>query len=259
MTPFLYSINIATLATWLSVGTLGTVAIVVHEPLEFQPPEQVSDEPFPALESTVLTEDFTLGDPAPSQQTDTGTTGDADEESVPFTEQDTLPEPPEMPELANITPLPEVPDLPPPPAKTARAAPAPSKPRPSTPSNSRRQTRSSTPTRKTGGSTTGSSTARGTSGNGGSRGGSGMSDAKRLSGGRMPPPSYPSSARRRGQQGTVVVEFVVGENGRVVSAYAKSPSPWPLLNDAAVRCVRKWRFASGKVTKYVRPIVFKLN
>ncbi len=86
-----------------------------------------------------------------------------------------------------------------------------------------------------------------------------MSDAKRLAGGRMPPPSYPSAARRGGQTGTVLVEFVVGEDGRVVSAHAKSSSPWPLLNDAAIRCVRTWRFPPGKVTKFVRPIVFKLN
>ncbi|NJM38925.1 MAG: energy transducer TonB [Akkermansiaceae bacterium] len=86
-----------------------------------------------------------------------------------------------------------------------------------------------------------------------------MSDAKRLAGGRMPAPSYPSEAKRKGQSGTIVVEFVVGENGSVISAYAKSPSPWPILNQQAVSCVRRWKFPPGKVTKYVRPIVFRLN
>ena len=86
-----------------------------------------------------------------------------------------------------------------------------------------------------------------------------MSDAKRLAGGRMPAPSYPSEARAKGQTGTVVVEFVVGENGSVVSAYAKSPSPWPILNERAVSAVRRWKFPPGSVVKYTRPIVFKLN
>ncbi|NJM38364.1 MAG: energy transducer TonB, partial [Akkermansiaceae bacterium] len=81
---------------------------------------------------------------------------------------------------------------------------------------------------------------KGKAGSGGQNGGTGMSDAKRLAGGRMPAPSYPSEAKRKGQSGTIVVEFVVGENGSVISAYAKSPSPWPILNQQAVSCVRRW-------------------
>lgn len=258
MNSLLYATNIATFATWLSVGTFGTVAIVVPVTLEMIHQHDAEADPYKNLESTFLTEDFSTGDLAPSQETDTGSTGDANEEEVPFAEQDTLPTPPEMPELAELTPLPEVPDLPPPSLVPAKSAPAPPKPRPTT-TRSNRETRSSKPTNATGGSVKGKTTAKGKSGSGGSNGGSGMSDAKRLSGGRMPPPSYPPAARRSGQQGTVVVEFVVGENGRVVSAYAKQSSPWPLLNDSAVRCVRNWRFPPGKVTKYARPIVFKLN
>ncbi len=258
MTPLLYSINIATLATWLSVGSFGTVAIVVPVTLEILQQDDGRSDPYQDLESTFLTEDFSIGDLPPSQETDSGNTGEAEEEEVPFAEQETLPAPPEMPELAELTPLPEVPDIPPPAPKPTKSAPAPPKPRPTATHNSR-QTRSSMATSATGASTKGKSTAKGKSGNGGSNGGSGMSDAKRLAGGRMPPPSYPSAARRGGQQGTVTIEFVVGENGRVVSAYAKNSSPWPLLNDSAVRCVRTWRFPPGKVTKYVRPIVFKLN
>lgn len=259
MTPLLYSLNIATLATWLSVASFGTVAIVVPVTLEILQKQDTPSDPYQDLESTFLTEDFTTGDLPPSQATDTGSTGEANEEEVPFAEQETLPTPPEMPELAELTPLPEVPDIPPPAPKPAKKAPAPPKPRPTTVTRNSRQTRSSQPTSPSGGSTRGKTTSKGTSGNGGSNGGSGMSDAKRMAGGRMPPPSYPSAARRGGQQGTVTVEFVVGENGRVISAYAKKSSPWPLLNDSAVRCVRSWRFPPGKVTKYVRPIVFKLN
>lgn len=86
-----------------------------------------------------------------------------------------------------------------------------------------------------------------------------LTPTRRLAGGRMPKPKYPAAARSRGQTGTVVVEFVVGESGRVESAHAKSPSPWPLLNEAAVRAVRGWRFPPGGVTTYTRPIIFHLN
>ena len=96
-------------------------------------------------------------------------------------------------------------------------------------------------------------------GNGGRNGGSGMSDANRLAVGRMPAPSYPSEARSKGQTATVLVEFIVGEDGRVISAVANSPSPWPILNDRAISSVLRWRFSPGSVTKFTRPIVFKLN
>lgn len=75
----------------------------------------------------------------------------------------------------------------------------------------------------------------------------------------MPAPAYPSEARRKGQTGTVVVEFTIDTTGRVISAFAKSPSPWPLLNEEAVRTVRRWRFPPGPVTKLQRPIVFQLR
>jgi protein TonB len=115
------------------------------------------------------------------------------------------------------------------------------------------------PTNATGGSPDGKAEAKGKAGNGGRNGGSGMSDAKRLAGGRMPAPAYPSEARSKGQTGTVLVEFVVGEDGSVVSAYAKKPSPWPILNERAVSAVRRWKFPPGTVAKYTRPIVFQLN
>ncbi len=259
MSPLLYAINIGTLATWLSVAGFGTVGIVIPV-TEAIFSQENKEDPYKDLESTVLTEDFTTGDLPPSQETDTGTTGEAEDTVVPFAEQETLPTPPEMPDVAEVTPLPEVPDMPPPAVKPAETpAPAPTKPRPVPRPSSKPPTRSTMPTSPTGGSTTGSAEAKGKTGNGGQNGGSGMSDAKRLAGGRMPAPSYPAEAKSKGQTGTIVVEFIVGENGSVISAYAKSASPWPILNERAVSAVRRWKFPPGKVTKYVRPIVFKLN
>ena len=88
-----------------------------------------------------------------------------------------------------------------------------------------------------------------------------MSNAARLAAGRMPSPSYPAESRRKGQTGTVVVEFTVDASGRVISAYAKSPRrPGRLLNDEAVRTVRRWKFPPGRrIMKLQRPIVFQLR
>ena len=259
MSPFFYAIQIGTLATWLSVAVFGTVGIVVPVSVELLN-SMKSEDPYADLESLVLTEDFNVGDTPPSQETDTGSTGDAEEIEVPFAERETLPTPPEMPEVAEITPLPEIPDMPAPVAKSSElVAPAPTKPRPVPRPSNKAPTRSSMPTNATGGSPDGQAEAKGKAGNGGRNGGSGMSDAKRLAGGRMPAPAYPSEARSKGQTGTVLVEFVVGENGSVVSAYAKKPSPWPILNERAVSAVRRWKFPPGTVAKYTRPIVFQLN
>lgn len=78
--------------------------------------------------------------------------------------------------------------------------------------------------------------------------------------GRQPAPAYPREAARTGQEGKVAVRFSVGENGRVIAAEAANPSPWPLLNDEAVRTVRqRWRFRSGPVRLYEVTIRFELQ
>jgi protein TonB len=78
--------------------------------------------------------------------------------------------------------------------------------------------------------------------------------------GRQPAPEYPYRARRDGQEGVVKVRFLVGEDGRVLSAEAASPSPWSLLNDSALRVVReRWRFRSGTLRNYEVAIRFQLT
>jgi TonB family protein len=62
-----------------------------------------------------------------------------------------------------------------------------------------------------------------------------------------------------GQSGTVVVEFTIDGSGRVISAHAAKPSPWPLLDHEAVRTVRRWKFPPGNIMKLQRPIVFQLR
>jgi protein TonB len=77
--------------------------------------------------------------------------------------------------------------------------------------------------------------------------------------GKQPAPEYPRQALREGQEGIVTVRFNVGEDGRVLNAVASQPSPWPLLNDAAVRVVRhRWRFPAGANRYYQVAIRFNL-
>lgn len=260
MSPFLHALNVGTLATWLSVAGFAVIGIAIPGTFGVSSEDETRD-PYADLESIVLTEDFNAGELPPSQQTDTGSTGELDsqETEVPFAEQETLPTPPEMPEIAEVTPLPEIPNISKPSEKPAESAAPSAKPRMVSNPENRIPTRSNMPTSATGGSPQGKTGATGQVGNGGRNGGSGMSDAKRLAGGRMPAPSYPAEARAKGQTGTVLVEFVVGEDGRVVSAEAKQPSPWPILNERAISAVRRWKFPPGSVAKFTRPIVFKLN
>jgi periplasmic protein TonB len=78
--------------------------------------------------------------------------------------------------------------------------------------------------------------------------------------GRQPAPDYPREAVVAQQEGVVVVLFTVDEDGRVTSAQASGPCPWPILNQAAVRAVREtWRFARGPVRTYEVSIEFQLH
>ena len=245
MTRILYALNIGTLATWLSVAGFGSVGIALHgggpRALEEKPRDR-----FDELQSIALTEDFDVGDPPDAAATEAGSTAAA----LP---EEALPQPPQMPELAESGALPEIPELPEP---VAAAAPSPpvSKPTPQEGTRLKPATRATT-----GRSPQGPTTSPGKTGAGGSAGSTGQSDANRLAGGRTPSPSYPAEARSKGQTGTVLVEFVVGADGRVISAYASRPSPWPLLNERAVSAVLRWKFQPGSVVKFTKPIVFKLN
>lgn len=262
MTPILHAVHIVTLATWLSIASFGSLGMAVSGDPEGLKKDAKPRDPYENLESIVLTDEFTPSELPASQSTDPGSTGEAegDQSEVPFTEQETVPTPPSMPDVADLSPLPELPDPPAPSLKIPYNPTAPAiKPHQPPEANRKLANRSVQPDRVTGGSPQGEVVTVGKAGHGGRNGETGLSDAKRLGGGRMPAPSYPAEARAKGQSGTVIVEFIVGEDGSVISANAKRPSPWPLLNERAVSCVQRWKFPPGSVTKYTRPIVFKLN
>jgi TonB family protein len=81
-----------------------------------------------------------------------------------------------------------------------------------------------------------------------------------LGAGAQPAPDYPREAVLDNQQGTVRVQFTVGENGRVQSAEITVPSPWPILNQAALRAVRDtWIFPTAPPRLYDIEIEFSLQ
>jgi periplasmic protein TonB len=58
-------------------------------------------------------------------------------------------------------------------------------------------------------------------------------------------PRYPASARRRGQEGTVLLAVTVAVDGSVRDALVVRSSGHAVLDDEAVHTVRQWRFAGG--------------
>jgi len=80
-----------------------------------------------------------------------------------------------------------------------------------------------------------------------------------------PPPKYPAVARRRGFQGNVVLEVLVGQIGNVIDLRVLSSSGYPILDRAAKSSVKHWTFEPGmrgqkKVEMWVRvPIRFELK
>ena len=62
----------------------------------------------------------------------------------------------------------------------------------------------------------------------------------------LPPPTYPDAAKRMRTQGTVSVEVVLDESGKVVSAVASSGPG--MLREAAVQAALKARFSPTKLS-----------
>jgi protein TonB len=78
--------------------------------------------------------------------------------------------------------------------------------------------------------------------------------------GQQPAPIYPREAALARQQGTVLVRFTVDRDGNVIGAEPVAPSPWPLLNQAALRAVRDtWHFQPGPPRAYEVSIEFQLK
>jgi protein TonB len=82
---------------------------------------------------------------------------------------------------------------------------------------------------------------------------------------KNPSPRYPRQARRKGYEGTVILEVLVNQKGTVNDLRVFQSSGYEILDQSAVEAVHKWVFEpgtrNGQATKtWVRvPIRFKLN
>ena len=79
------------------------------------------------------------------------------------------------------------------------------------------------------------------------------------------PPKYPEIARKRGEEGTVLVEATVAVDGHVLAVAVKASSGSSVLDDAACKTVRKALFAPARVGdtpvegRATVPILFRLR
>ena len=80
-----------------------------------------------------------------------------------------------------------------------------------------------------------------------------------------PPPEYPRLARKRGYQGTVVLEVMVDQNGRVGDLRLFTSSGHSILDKKAMVSVKEWLFEPAmkgdkKLDMWVRvPVRFELK
>lgn len=80
----------------------------------------------------------------------------------------------------------------------------------------------------------------------------------------MPRPTYPRAARQRGMQGVVVLSIDVTPDGIPLSITVSTGSGYPMLDDAAVQAVGRWRFKPARkggeaiAGQVVLPIRFNL-
>lgn len=80
-----------------------------------------------------------------------------------------------------------------------------------------------------------------------------------------PKPAYPLAARRRGEQGTVLVRVLVSAEGLAVNVSLEKSSGHPALDESALNAVKAWRFvparqgAQAVEAPHVVPVVFKLD
>lgn len=64
---------------------------------------------------------------------------------------------------------------------------------------------------------------------------------------KNPPPAYPQAALERGQQGLVILRVEIDPSGRAKQVSVQQGSGYRLLDDAALKAVRKWKFEPAKL------------
>jgi protein TonB len=72
-------------------------------------------------------------------------------------------------------------------------------------------------------------------------------------------PAYPVAARRRGQEGEVVLIAFVADDGTVRAVEVERSSSVALLDGAARRALAQWRFRPGLGPKVRVSVLFRLE
>lgn len=82
---------------------------------------------------------------------------------------------------------------------------------------------------------------------------------------RNPKPAYPSTSRRLGERGTVLLRVLVTVAGEPAKVEVKTTSGFPRLDDSALEAVRQWKFVPARLGDHpveawvVVPIKFSLK
>lgn len=82
---------------------------------------------------------------------------------------------------------------------------------------------------------------------------------------KNPPPLYPRTSRRLGEEGTVIVRLLVRADGSVTDWSIKQSSTYPRLDRSAIKAVKRWRYRpamrNGKAVDawHEQSIVFALR
>lgn len=80
-----------------------------------------------------------------------------------------------------------------------------------------------------------------------------------------PKPKYPKIARRRGWEGTVMLQVVVDEKGEAASVQLYKSCGYKILDKSALEAVKIWRFIAGSIggkaarSVVIIPVHFKLR
>jgi len=236
MSPLVHALNIATLASWLSMSSAGTLVWVLTDDGGRPLAAQVASGA--AFEGPDLSLEPAAGGAANAVPPAINSVAPTAEEQV-FEAVEI----PDIPTLGDLPPLPEIPEF----ALLEKASAPLAQAKPTTQARSLKKSGDSTsmPSEKGGSSSYGNRT--------------GSVNASRWAGGSIPKPAYPRAAKLAGQEGKVVVFFTVDEQGNVVSASVTGPCPFPLLNEEARRAVLRGKFQPGPRASQHQTVLFKLN
>jgi periplasmic protein TonB len=82
---------------------------------------------------------------------------------------------------------------------------------------------------------------------------------------KNPEPIYPLAARRRHQEGLVLLAVIATTRGRAARVEVKQSSRFPLLDETAIQAVRGWEFEPARIgalaveSEIEVPVRFKLD